>query len=38
MGMEIFLAVNITALLTVFIVDCSKKRRAFLSEQKVRRF
>jgi len=36
--MEIFLVVNVTALLTVFIVDCAKKRRAYLSEQKARRF
>jgi len=35
--MEIFLAVSLTALFTVFIVDGSKKRRAYLSKQKVHR-
>ncbi len=34
--MDIFLGIVITALLVVFIVDCSRKRRAFLAEQKVR--
>jgi hypothetical protein len=38
MGMEIFLAGTITALITVFIVDVSRKRRAFLNGQKMRRF
>jgi hypothetical protein len=36
--MELFLALNITALIVVCIVDGSRKRRAFLAEQKVERF
>jgi hypothetical protein len=36
--MEIFLALNITALITILMVDSSRKRRAYLAKQKVRRF